>query len=208
MNNIHMGQLIVQLRLQNDMSQKALAEALNISPSTLCKWESGRSTPDFDSLSRISDIFQISGDDLLRPEATLQRMREDGCREEPGEVPNKDKKKTLLKKKRIFAVSGALTVILFSVGVYLVSQILRPKFEMIEIRYKQETEQGVCYEISVFCSGYLKGENYTDYVDMIHAGWKDLELPENTDTIELRFYQNREMAVNWDWPDKIYIIVL
>lgn len=160
MNNIHMGQLIVQLRLQNGMSQKALAEKLNISPSTLCKWEGGRSMPDFDSLSRIADIFQIPGDDLLRPEATLQRMQEDGCREEPVKVLTKDKKKTLLKKKRIFAVSGALTVILLSVGVYLVSQILGPKFEMIDIRYKQETEQGVCYEISVFCSGFKRKKLY------------------------------------------------
>lgn len=81
MLNIHMGQLIVLLRLQNGMSQKALAEKLNISPSTLCKWESGRSMPDFDSLSQISDIFQISGDNLLHPEATLQRMQEDSCKD-------------------------------------------------------------------------------------------------------------------------------
>lgn len=61
---------------------------------------------------------------------------------------------------------------------------------------------------SVYFAADLKEKNYTDYAGVIRAGWKDLELPENTDTIELRFYKNREKAENWEWPDKLYIIVL
>lgn len=53
------------LREDADLSQKELAKALGVSPSTIGMYESGKRTPDSDMLTRICDFFNVSVDYLL-----------------------------------------------------------------------------------------------------------------------------------------------
>ena len=53
------------LREDADLSQKELAKALGVSPSTIGMYESGKRTPDSDMLTRICDFFNITVDYLL-----------------------------------------------------------------------------------------------------------------------------------------------
>ena len=46
MNNLQTGQFIKQLRKEQGMTQRKLAEKLNISEKTLSKWETGNGLPD------------------------------------------------------------------------------------------------------------------------------------------------------------------
>lgn len=48
------------LRKQKKMSQKALAQALNVSRGAVCNWELGYRTPDLSILGAIADIFDSS----------------------------------------------------------------------------------------------------------------------------------------------------
>ena len=54
-----------ELRVQNNMSQKALAEKLNICQSTLSHWENSKYDPDIDTLMKIAKIFNVSIDYLF-----------------------------------------------------------------------------------------------------------------------------------------------
>lgn len=56
------------LRKKNGMTQEILAEKLNITRQTVSKWERGESTPDFECLIKISELFQVSIDYLLKGE--------------------------------------------------------------------------------------------------------------------------------------------
>ena len=56
---------IVYLRDGKDLKQKELAEILGISRSTLASYEQGRREPDFDTLQKIADYFNVSTDYLL-----------------------------------------------------------------------------------------------------------------------------------------------
>lgn len=47
------------------LSQAALAELLNVSQSTIAMWESGKNTPEYNSLIKLSTIFNISTDSLV-----------------------------------------------------------------------------------------------------------------------------------------------
>lgn len=56
---------IRQLRLQKGMTQKAIADLLHISVSTVTKWETGKSNPQIAKLPELAQIFCCSIDDLL-----------------------------------------------------------------------------------------------------------------------------------------------
>jgi DNA-binding XRE family transcriptional regulator/desulfoferrodoxin (superoxide reductase-like protein) len=57
------GHLIHQLRTAQGLTQKAVANRLNISDKTISKWESGRGCPDLSLLSGLSDVL---GADILK----------------------------------------------------------------------------------------------------------------------------------------------
>lgn len=59
---------IVELRKKNGWSQEELAEQLGVSRQAVSKWESGASIPDLDKIIRLSGIFGVSTDYLLKDE--------------------------------------------------------------------------------------------------------------------------------------------
>lgn len=54
------------LRNRHGLSQQALADRLELGRSTLAEYERGKTQPAIDSLVRLSEIFQVSLDDLIR----------------------------------------------------------------------------------------------------------------------------------------------
>jgi transcriptional regulator with XRE-family HTH domain len=56
------------IRKSNNLSQEQLAEKLNVSRQAVSKWESGQGYPEIDKLIHLSNIFEISLDELLKKE--------------------------------------------------------------------------------------------------------------------------------------------
>lgn len=54
-----------ELRKERGLSQKAFAEILQTTNSSVCDWERGRSQPDLTMLAKIACYFDISADYLL-----------------------------------------------------------------------------------------------------------------------------------------------
>lgn len=63
-----LGTNIQQLRKEHNMSQGDLAEALDISRQSVSKWETDTATPDLDKLLKLSEIFSVSLDELVKGE--------------------------------------------------------------------------------------------------------------------------------------------
>lgn len=61
-----LGEKITALRKQKGLSQEKLAEELNLTRQTISKWELNQSTPDIEYLIRLSEIFEVSTDFLLK----------------------------------------------------------------------------------------------------------------------------------------------
>ncbi len=59
---------IILLRKRNSWSQEELAEKLQISRQSVSKWESGASIPDLDKVIKMSTLFNVSTDYLLKEE--------------------------------------------------------------------------------------------------------------------------------------------
>lgn len=52
-------------RKQNGYTQVSLAEKLKVSKGTVAMWETGKRTPDFETLIALSELFDVSTDYLL-----------------------------------------------------------------------------------------------------------------------------------------------
>ena len=59
------GQLIAQLRKEKGLTQKQLADALNVTDKAVSKWERGLSFPDISMLEPIAEILDISIMEIL-----------------------------------------------------------------------------------------------------------------------------------------------
>lgn len=57
---------IIQLRKMKNWSQESLAEQLDVSRQSVSKWESGASAPELDKILRLSEIFGVTTDYLLK----------------------------------------------------------------------------------------------------------------------------------------------
>mgnify|MGYP000173235173 CR=1 FL=1 len=61
-----LAEKILHLRNQQGLSQLELAEKLEVSRQSVSKWETGQSVPDLDKLIKLSDLFGITVDELVR----------------------------------------------------------------------------------------------------------------------------------------------
>lgn len=62
--NLH--ETICRLRTAQGMSQLELAEALDVSRQSISKWETGAAVPELDKLMKLSQIFGVTLDELVR----------------------------------------------------------------------------------------------------------------------------------------------
>ena len=66
-----MGEKIVALRKGQGWSQDDLAERLDVSRQSVSKWEGGLAAPEIEKLLRLSEIFSVSCDYLIKDDMTL-----------------------------------------------------------------------------------------------------------------------------------------
>ena len=70
------GKFITALRKANGMTQKDLAEKLNVSDKTVSRWERDEGAPDLSMIPVIAEIFDVTCDELLRGERKSPAERE------------------------------------------------------------------------------------------------------------------------------------
>ena len=78
-----------QLRKQNGWSQEELAEKLEVSRQTVSKWEGAQSVPDLERMLRLSELFGVTTDCLMKDDQALSLSAEERTEavEADGAVP-------------------------------------------------------------------------------------------------------------------------
>lgn len=92
-----LGKKLYELRKSKNLSQEDVATKLNVSRQTISKWETNQSTPDFDRIVPLCDLFEISTDELLKDEQKQENVTD----EEWVEQCLEEEKKHLSSKKKI-----------------------------------------------------------------------------------------------------------
>lgn len=89
------GGFIAALRKANGMTQKELAERLNVSDKTVSRWERDDGAPDLSLIPIIAEIFGVTCDELLRGERRSPEERA-GAAEESTGTPKGEKQRAHL----------------------------------------------------------------------------------------------------------------
>lgn len=64
---------LIQLRKENNLTQNQLAEKINISRQSISKWENDHGYPDIANLIKISELYNLSLDELLKNDRKLEK---------------------------------------------------------------------------------------------------------------------------------------
>ncbi len=70
---MELGKQIKKLRQEAQLSQEELAERIYVSRQTISNWENDKSYPDVNSLVLLSEIFQISLDNLIKGDIEVMK---------------------------------------------------------------------------------------------------------------------------------------
>ena len=62
---MNIGEKLYELRKEKHLSQEEVAEKLDVTRQTISKWETNASTPDFDKIKPLCDLYEITADELL-----------------------------------------------------------------------------------------------------------------------------------------------
>lgn len=74
MNTIEIGKYIKRKRIEMHLTQKDLAEKLNLSFQAISKWETGSTLPDTSILLELSDVLEVTVDQILNAGEFRKRM--------------------------------------------------------------------------------------------------------------------------------------
>jgi len=71
------GEKLKNARIRIDMTQEAVAKTIGVSRQSLSNWENDRTYPDLASVLKLSDLYGLSLDDLLRADMDIRRRMEE-----------------------------------------------------------------------------------------------------------------------------------
>ena len=74
-----LGENIARLRAEKRLSQGDLADALGVSRQSVSKWETDASVPELDKLVRLSELFGVTLDRLVKGEAADEEPKQEVC---------------------------------------------------------------------------------------------------------------------------------
>ena len=63
-----LGQRLYEMRKEKGFSQEKVAEALGVTRQTISKWETDQTTPDFDKILPLCELYNITTEALLKGE--------------------------------------------------------------------------------------------------------------------------------------------
>ena len=186
------GILLTTLRKKNGISQKEMAERLSVSTSAVSKWEHGKNLPDMTMLGSIAKTLQVSCDELLNPEKTLERLA------------NPEQQKEALPKKkhtRVVKIAVLVGILVIAAGLLLGYMVKHrePTFQQIGTRYIDDPDWGYTYEISYVVKGEVTGRSINEYLDEVRneMDWEEL----GTNVVKTSYYRNKEDALAWKETD-------
>lgn len=77
---MELGKQIKKYRIENELSQEELANKIYVTRQSISNWENDKTYPDVNSLVLLSEIFQVSIDELIKED--LNKMKETIKKEE------------------------------------------------------------------------------------------------------------------------------
>lgn len=105
-----LGEKLCTLRKKNGMSQEALAARVNVSRQAISKWELGEAKPDTENILRLSELFGVSTDYLLKEDITKESTTPPPA-SAPKRSPLFTRRQILVRALIVIAVFAAILIV-------------------------------------------------------------------------------------------------
>ena len=106
------GSFLTALRKASGMTQRQLAEKLNVSDKAISRWERDECAPDLSLIPVLAEIYGVTSDEILRG----QRNNPDAPREVSPEKAEKQRKRLLASALTKFRTSSLLSAVVAIIG--------------------------------------------------------------------------------------------
>lgn len=108
-----LGKKIFELRKSKNLSQEDVAGKLNVTRQTVSKWETNQSTPDFDKIVPLCNLYGISTDELLKDEVKTEQ-KEDKVESKKNIYENMTKNE--INQKSAEVVSSSILIFIIAIA--------------------------------------------------------------------------------------------
>lgn len=161
---------IKELRQINNMTQKELAEKLNVTYQAVSKWENGKNLPDLLIMKQISEIFNVDINELMN-------------------IKNKKKRKN---KKLLY--SSLILIILLTI---LLSVIITIKYQNDKLDFQMKTVTTSCNDFNLSGSiAYNKNKTSIHISEINYCGLKEDKKYEKITCVLYENSNNKEKVIS------------
>ena len=185
-----LGQKIKKLRTQKNIQQSELAKRLNISPSTLCRWEKDERTPSQEDLNNITALFSL-------PESFF--IVDDHVEPPDDTVSLQDRPTGISPKRRIIVVAAVFSLVVLILSIVIISIHGKKSFVLLS-----ETKEINEYGEMTYTGRYLLPSNCSDSdVDSFAEGeaeeMRNDSAYDDCDSFTFYFFETEEAYANDDF---------
>ena len=115
---------LIKLRKASGLSQEELADKLNVARQTVSKWELGETTPEMNKLVELSDLFNVSIDEMVK-ETKMPEIIEREIDHEKIDGVYKDISTAKKNLKWFYIIAGSISIItILSILYFLIKALL------------------------------------------------------------------------------------
>jgi len=193
-----LGRVISNLRKEKGITQKDLADALNISDKAVSRWECGTGRPTLEMMFQISKYFNVSYNDLIT--ARISDSHEDDkivedIIKEFSDIGNKNAKR--IKRILLFSI---IIILILTIGIIFTNTYNR--FKVYKVHSESE-------RLNLITGSYIE-TNVRDILYLSDIKIKGIEI-EETDLVSVDLYiiNNGEEIIIQNYSDleDIYFVV-
>ena len=166
---------LFDLRKKNGWSQEELGDKLNVSRQTISKWEAGQTTPELEKLRNLAKLFNISVDDLINQEESVeQRNIETGEDSNTEKISKKGKSKIKTLLIYMLVVAFLFYIVLVIYRYSIIVKIGESFWNII----MESNNNGYYMEKRTFGKKFNVGEPMTREEHFYFNNWFDSNVPE------------------------------
>ena len=194
MNENNLGKIISNFRTQRGMTQKELADKLNVSDKAVSRWECGISYPNMDMLLSLSKLFKIPLSELIIARVSTDEKEKDIVQDIVNEYSNMNHK--YARRIKLFFITFISIILLFTITIIFTNSYNRFKVYRVFV-------EGEKISLS---NGYYIETKIKDTLSLNNLFIKGLDI-KNSDTVsvDLYFLENKKENILQTYSSLEYI---
>ena len=121
MDTMKIGNFLKELRRKKNMTQEQLGEKIGVTNKTISRWETGAYLPPIECLKLLSDIYQISINEILAGERLNENEYKEAAEDNIAVALEEIEQEEKRFEKKMFFVMGITTVLAIAIMILLPS---------------------------------------------------------------------------------------